>query len=283
MTDSSPTIRRRYLAAELSKARKAAGITAAQAAEQLGCAQSKISRMEAGVSPASVADVRMLLDFYGVPVLQADRLLTVCREARLRGWWHDYRDLVSDPQVTYVGLEDAASAVRTFETTYIPGLLQTQEYARAVIKSGSPPPNEEQVERLVGLRMNRQAILRRNPPTRLWAVIDEAAIRRVVGSDEIMYSQLLHLAEAAAIPHVDIQILPFSAGAYSAMSGAFTILQYPEEGYDDSAYLRTLAGDIYVEELYDLDRFSRIFSDLTAAALSQRETISFAEKASVKG
>jgi transcriptional regulator with XRE-family HTH domain len=283
MTDSSPTIRRRYLAAQLRKAREAAGLTIKEAAAHLVCTHSKISRIEHGIYLANVGDVRMLLDFYEVPVIEADRLLQIAREARLKGWWHEYRDITSGPFATYVGLEDAASAVLTYEAAVIPGLLQTPAYARAIMETGPEPLAPDQVEAMVRLRLARQAILTRMPPTELWAILDEAAIRRVVGSEEVMHDQLLHLAELAAEPTIGIQILPFSAGSHPAITGGFTILKYPEEGYDDSGYERNLAGDVYVEAADDLDRFNGIFRRLTAMALSQRESIDLAAKVAVKG
>jgi transcriptional regulator with XRE-family HTH domain len=177
----SPTVRRRRLAAELRRLREAARMTCEEVAEHLECSASKISRVETGRSSVSPRDVRDMLEVYGVDAQQRDSLVQLARDSRQKGWWHAYNDTLQPWFVTYVGLETAASEIRNFEVDLIPGLLQTADYARAVIRAGNINVTDEEIERGVALRMERQPLLTRDKPPQLWAVIDEAALRRLVG------------------------------------------------------------------------------------------------------
>ncbi len=271
----SPTVRRRRLAAELRRLREAARMTCEDVAEHLECSASKISRVETGRVSVSPRDVRDMLEFYGADPRQCDSLVQLARDSRQKGWWHAYSDTMQPWFATYVGLEAAASEIRNFEVDLIPGLLQTADYARAVIRSGSVSAVDEEIERGVALRMERQPLLTRDGPPQLWAVIDEAALRRRVGGDGVMCHQLDHLLEHSSLPNVTIQVLPFGAGAHPAMGNPFAILGFPERADPDVVYVADLTSCLYVENIEEVDRHNLIFNHLRAAALPLSDTAAF--------
>jgi transcriptional regulator with XRE-family HTH domain len=271
----SPTVRRRRLAAELRRLREAARMTCEDVAEHLECSASKISRVETGRVSVSPRDVRDMLEFYGVDPRQCDGLVQLARDSRQKGWWHAYSDTMQPWFATYVGLEAAASEIRNFEVDLIPGLLQTTDYARSVIRSGSVNATDEEIERGVALRMERQPLLTRDGPPGLWAVIDEAALRRRVGGDGMMRHQLDHLLELSSLPSVTIQVLPFGAGAHPAMGFPFAILGFPERADPDVVYVTDLTSCLYVENIEEVDHHNLIFNHLRAAALSFSDTAAF--------
>ena len=271
----SPTVRRRRLAAELRRLREAARMTCEDVAEHLECSASKISRVETGRVSVSPRDVRDMLEFYGADPQQCDSLVQLARDSRQKGWWHAYSDTMQPWFATYVGLEAAASEIRNFEVDLIPGLLQTADYARAVIRSGSVSAVDEEIERGVALRMERQPLLTRDGPPQLWAVIDEAALRRRVGGDDVMRHQLDHLLELSSLPNVTIQVLPFGAGAHPAMGNPFAILGFPERADPDVVYVADLTSCLYVENIEEVDRHNLIFNHLRAAALPLSDTAAF--------
>jgi len=187
-SEQSPTVRRRRLALELRRLREAARLTCEEVAEHLECSASKISRVETGRVSVSPRDVRDMLELYGVPEQQRDSLVQLSRDSRQKGWWHAYSDTIQPQFATYVGLESAASEIRVYEVNIIPGLLQTEDYARTMMRSGTMNGSHEDVERKVALRMARQPALTRDDPPMLWTVVDEAALRRRVGGTELMRS-----------------------------------------------------------------------------------------------
>jgi transcriptional regulator with XRE-family HTH domain len=267
-SEQSPTVRRRRLALELRRLREAAHLTCEEVAEHLECSASKISRVETGRVSVSPRDVRDMLKLYGVPEQQRDSLVQLSRDSRQKGWWHAYSDTIHPQFATYVGLESAASEIRVYEVNLIPGLLQTEEYARTMIRSGTMNGSLEDVERKVALRMARQPALTRNDPPMLWTVVDEAALRRRVGGTELMRAQLEHVLELSALKNVAMQVIPFGAGAHPAMGRPFVILVFPERIDPDVVYLEDLTSAFYLEDVDEVDRYNVFFNHLRATALS---------------
>ena len=267
-TEHSPTVRRRRLALELRRLREAARLTCEEVAEHLECSASKISRVETGRVSVSPRDVRDMLELYGVPTDQRESLVQLARDSRQKGWWHAYSDTMQPQMATYIGLESAASEIRIYEVSLIPGLLQTEDYARAVIKAGMVNSPAEDIERRVSLLMARQPAVVRDDPPKVWAVLDEAALRRRVGGSGLMRLQLEHLLAQAALPNVAVQVIPFAGGAHPAMGRPFIILVFPERVDTDVVYLEDLTSALWVENVDEVDRYSVFFDHLCATALS---------------
>ena len=266
--EHSPTVRRRRLALELRRLREAARLTCEEVAEHLECSTSKISRIETGRVSVSPRDVRDMLDLYGVSAQQGASLVQLARDSRQKGWWHAYSDTIQPRFATYIGLESAASEIRIYEVTPIPALLQTEDYARTVITAGIVGGDRDGVDRNVELLMARQPPLTSDDPPRLWAVLDEAALRRTVGGAGLMRLQLDHLLDLSRLPNVAIQVIPFGAGAHPAMGRPFVILAFPERADPDVVYLEDLTSALYVEDVDEVDRYNMFFNHLRATALS---------------
>lgn len=266
----SPTIRRRRLGAELRRRREEAGITIEAAAERLACSASKISRIETGHSSATPRDVEGLLEIYGVHGAEAEVLLRFSREARQKGWWHPYNTVLTG---AYVGLEAAARSVRAYEQQVVPGLLQTEAYADALLREARPDITDVEVARRVRVRMARQSLLTQDDPLDLRVVLDEAVVRRPVGGDAVMRAQVARLIEAAGLPNVSVQVLPFSVGAHAGMDGTFAILDFPEPGDPDVVYAENATGGLFLEKDDDLRKYSFIFDHVCAAALGPEESV----------
>jgi len=264
----SPTVRRRRLALELRRLREAARLTCEEVADHLECSASKISRVETGRVSVSPRDVRDMLELYGVPVAQRERLVQLARDSRQKGWWHAFSDTMQPQFATYVGLESAASEIRIYEVSLIPELLQTEDYARVVIRSGMMSSPSDDIERQVQLRMARQPAITRDDPPKVWAVLDEAALRRQVGGPGLMRLQLEHLLAQAALPNVAVQVIPFGGGAHPAMGRPFIILVFPERVDTDVVYLEDLTSALYLEDVAEVDRYNVFFNHLRATALS---------------
>jgi hypothetical protein len=224
--------------------------------------------VETGRVSVSPRDVRDMLELYGVPPQQRESLVQLARDSRQKGWWHAYSDTMQPQFVTYVGLESAASEIRIYEVSLIPELLQTEDYARAVIRSGMMNSPPEDVERRVALRMARQPAITRDDPPKVWAVLDEAALRRRVGGAGLMRLQLEHLLAQAALPNVAVQVIPFGGGAHPAMGRPFIVLVFPERVDTDVVYLEDLTSALYLEDVADVDRYNVFFNHLRASALS---------------
>jgi transcriptional regulator with XRE-family HTH domain len=267
-TEHSPTVRRRRLALELRRLREAARLTCEEVAEHLECSASKISRVETGRVSVSPRDVRDMLELYGVPAAQRESLVQLARDSRQKGWWHAYSDTMQPQMATYIGLESAASEIRIYEVSLIPGLLQTEDYARAVIRAGMVNSPAEDIERRVSLLMARQPAVVRDDPPKVWAVLDEAALRRRVGGSGLMRLQLEHLLAQAALPNVAVQVIPFAGGAHPAMGRPFIILVFPERVDTDVVYLEDLTSALYLEDVAEVDRYNVFFNHLRATALS---------------
>lgn len=262
-----PTVRRILLGAQLRRLREAQEITRDQAGYSIRASESKISRMELGRVPFKERDVADLLTLYGVTE-EAERapLLALANAASVPGWWHRYGDVLADWFQPYLGLEEAASIIRTYEVQFVPGLLQAPEYAHAVITAGNPGATAAEIDRRVAMRMARQNVLTSPAPPRLWAVIDEAALRRPIGGTGVMRAQLQALIEKIKLDNVIVQVMPFRFGSHAAECGAFSILRFPEPDVPDVVYLEHLTSAMYLDKRHDLDRYLQVMELLTTQA-----------------
>ena len=274
-TRPSPTVRGRRLRYELRRLREQRGLTIEQASEQSGgdWTPSAISRWETGDRRIRPADLRVLLDIYEVHGDQREVLLTLAREARQRGWWQSYSgDAVPGWFQVYLGLEAEAASIHEYDAELIPGLLQTADYYRAYMRTAPAVGDEEAIERKVAVRAARQERLTAGDPPECWAVLNEAAIRRVVGGADVMRAQLQHIVQMADRQHISVQVLPFRAGAHPAMDGSFIILGFPEAPDPDVVYLESQTGSLYLEKLPEVDRYQAMFNHLVAKALDPDES-----------
>jgi transcriptional regulator with XRE-family HTH domain len=271
---SGPTVRRILMGTQLRRLREARGITREDAGYHIRGSESKISRMELGRVSFKERDVVDLLALYGVEeVAERDALVTLAREANAAGWWHQYADVLPDWFQTYVGLEEAASVLRVYEVQFVPGLLQTASYARAVITRGQPGVPAQEIERRVSMRITRQELLSKQGGPRLWAVVDEAALRRPVGSPEVFRSQLEHLIEVTQDPRITLQVTPFGTGGPIAEAGAFTIMRFPEQDLPDVVYLEQLTSALYLDKREDVERYSEVMERLSVESESPERTV----------
>jgi transcriptional regulator with XRE-family HTH domain len=268
----SPTVRRRRLGLELRRLREAAGLTIEIVAERLECSSSKISRIETGHTGVTPRDTRDMLSVYGIDGPAADDLVQVARDARQKGWWHLYGTVLTG---AYVGLEAAASSIRSYEVQVIPGLLQTRDYARIMVRNGRPGMSESDVDRRVHVRMARQSLLVQDDPLDLWVVLDETIFHRLMGGPALMREQLDRLASSAAQPNVTVQVLPFSVGAHVAMEGSFTILGYEEPADPDVVFAENAAGGLFLEKDEELQQYHYIFDHLRASAMPPDESVAY--------
>ncbi|MEU9589049.1 helix-turn-helix domain-containing protein [Streptomyces sp. NPDC048219] len=274
-----PVVRRRKLGAELRALRTSAGITSGEAARLVGWHQSKVSRIETGTSGAKPADVRLLLDAYGVDDRELRELLVVLAGSEDAGgrhhWWHAYRGVLPPTYRDFISLESQASAMRTLETTVVPGLLQTPEYARAVTRAAVDGLSDERLDTLVEVRLARQDVLRADPPLELNAVLDEAVLRREVGGPGVMARQLTRLVEAARLPNVRLQVLPFTAGAHIGVTGPFVIFSFPSTSDLDVVVLDHLTSSLHLERKEDLEAYTEAFDALLLHALSPADSLDY--------
>lgn len=271
--DPNPTVRRRRLGAELRQLREAAELTCEEAGLRLECHGSKISRIENGRSGLRQRDLRDMLDLYGLTDAQErEGLLALARDSGKKGWWVGYGDVISARYADFIGLENDAAWVRDYEMQLVPGLLQTEDYARVVMgmKPGRDPV--EEVEPLVAVRMARQRRLGGEKPLHLWAVMGEAALRQRVGNPEIMRKQLHHLLDVATLPNIDLQVLPFTAGEHPGLDGAFTIVGFPAPSDRDVVWVENLNGGLYVEREEEIALYGLVFDRLIAAAMSSKDS-----------
>ena len=269
---ASPTLRRRRLGLELRRLRETAGVTIEQVAERLECSASKISRIERGHSGATPRDVRDILAVYNVHGAAAEELVQVAREARQKGWWHLYGTMLSG---AYVGLEAAESAINGSEAQVFPGLLQTADYAREMIRRARPDIEQAELDRRIHVRRVRQALLTQQDPVQFWVVLDEAVFHRWVGDRPVMRQQLDHLLEMTERPNVTVQVLPFAFGAHAGMEGSFAILSYDGEVDPDVVFTENAAGGLFLEKEEDLRRYHLIFDHLQASALPPDHSAAF--------
>ncbi|MET7298414.1 helix-turn-helix transcriptional regulator [Embleya sp. NPDC005575] len=276
---SGSTVRRILLGSQLRRLREAKGISREEAGYEIRASESKISRMELGRVSFKERDVADLLTMYGVgDETERAALLGLAAEANAQGWWHNYNDILPSWFQVYVGLEEAASVIRTYEVQFVPGLLQTPEYARAVVIAGQPSASAAEVDRRVGLRMQRQSILYRDKPPRLWVVLDEAALRRPIGGREVMRDQVRHLIEMAALPNVTIQIMPFRFGAHAAEGGPFLLLRFPESDLPDVVYLEQLTSALYLDKRDEVDAYTEVMDRLSVDGMPPDKSVDLLQR-----
>ncbi|MER5961955.1 helix-turn-helix domain-containing protein [Streptomyces sp. NPDC002057] len=270
----NPTVRRRRLGQELRKLREAKNMTAEQVAERLLVSQSKISRLENGRRSISQRDVRDLCGVYEVEdERMVDSLMQMAKDSRQQGWWHAFGDI---PYSVYIGLETDAESLRMYEPQIIPGLLQTHAYAEAVITGALPESTPADIEKRVTVRTRRQERIRdEERPLRLWAVIDEGALHRIVGSRQLMVEQLEHLVEQSHLPHVTVQVIPFEMGAHPGISGQYSILEFPDTSDSSVVYIEGVTSDLYLEKAQDVGKYSVMYEHLRAQALNVEQSRDF--------
>lgn len=277
---TGPTVRRRRLGAELRRLRDSAGYKLEEVAGMLGVAPSTLSRIETGKAPTKSAYLSQLLELYQVTDAgQRQILVDMAREGHRKGWWAAYDDVLPSGLGVYVGLEAEASGLRSYEIGVVHGLLQTTDYARAVLRASAPRHTADQIERLVDLRMERQRRLDDNPPLDLWVIHDEAVIRRTVGGPVVMRHQLAHLLVAAGLPGVTLQVLPFDTGAHAGHDGPFSIVEFHDRSDSEVVYVESTAGPIYLEKDREVRASAEVFDRLRAAALPPEASLDLISKA----
>jgi transcriptional regulator with XRE-family HTH domain len=271
-----PTVLRMLLGTQLRRLREAAGITPEQAAYEIRASRSKISRMESGRGKFKDRDLADLLTFYGVADgQQRSSFRSLARQSNQADWWAKYSGILPDWFEPYLGLESAASTIRSLDIQFVPGLFQTDDYARAAIRLGHPSDTAEQIEHRVGLRIKRQDLIGKPTPPRIWSVMDEAVLRRPVGGPEVMRAQLDYLAKMALLPHVTIQVLPFARGGHSGESGSFTVLRFKEHDLPDLVYIEQLTSAIYLEQRAEVELYLAVMDQLSGEALTPAATVDF--------
>ena len=254
---SGPTVLRILLGAQLRRLRESRNISREDAGWEIRASGSKISRMELGRVSFKERDVSDLLTLYGVEdAKEREALLNLAQQANNPGWWHHFSDILPSWFQSYLGLEAAATLIRTYEIQFVPGLLQTADYARAVILLGHAGADAAEIDRRIELRRQRQQILTRPDPPQLWVVIDEAVLRRPIGGVEVMKAQIEQLIEASRMPNVRMQIIPFLAGGHAAAGGPFAILRFPEPELPDVVYVEQLTSAIYLDKREDVDHYA---------------------------
>jgi transcriptional regulator with XRE-family HTH domain len=276
-----PTVRRRRLGAELRRLREAHSLKLEEVAERLDLAPSTLSRIETGKAPTKSAYLTAMLELYEVADPGARKVLVdMAREGHRKGWWSIYDDVLPSGFDIYVGLEAEASGLRSYETEVVHGLLQTTEYAVAVLRELRPRDSEEQIKRVVDLRMERQRLLDQDPPLDLWLILDEGAIRRTIAGPAVMRGQLEHLIEASRWSNVTLQILAFEAGAHAGLIGPFSILEFPERADSDVAYTESVGGMIYLEKDREVRACAEAFDRMRASALSPAASVELIQRVS---
>lgn len=261
--ESGSVVRRMLLGSHLRRLRESRGITREKAGYSIRASESKISRMELGRVSFKTRDVEDLLTLYGIAD-EAERtsLLSLAKEANVAGWWHSYSDVLPSWFPTYVGLEGAASLIRSYEVQFVHGLLQTEAYAHAVVARGMKGASEADIERRVALRLERQKYLVSESAPDFHVVLDEAALRRPYGDREVMRGQLQHLIDISQRPNVRLQVMPFSFGGHSGESGAFTVLSFPESDLSDVVYLEQLTSALYLDKREDVTQYEKAMKEL---------------------
>ncbi|MGO9783973.1 MAG: helix-turn-helix domain-containing protein [Streptosporangiaceae bacterium] len=262
-------MRRRRLGFELRRLRESHSIKLEEVAEQLGVAASTLSRIETGKAPTKSVYLNAMLEMYGVDdPAQRQVLIDMAREGHRKGWWSVYDDVLPTGFGIYVGLEAEAAGLRSFQGEVVEGLLQTPDYARAVLREVQNRDTDEQIDKLVDLRIKRQDVLERDGPLDVWLILDEGVIRRTIGGPDVMLGQLGRLTEASKMPNVTLQVLPFESGSHAGLKGSFSILEFPERADADVAYVESVAGIIYLEKDREVRTCAEAFDRLRAAALS---------------
>ncbi len=269
----APTVPRMLVGFELRRLREASGITREAAGKVIRASDAKLSRLESGRASFKERDLTDLLTLYGATdEHEREVILALARQARAAGWWAKYRDVLPGWCERYVGLEQAAAIIRTYEVQFLPGLLQTEDYAHAVSRLGDPTVSSEEVERRVSLRMTRQRLLTQPQAPNLWAVVDEAALRRPLGGQRVMRAQLRHVIELTELPNVTLQVVPFHLGGHAAAGGAFALLRFAEPDLPDIVYLEQLTNALYLDKRREVEHYVRVMERLCHQAEPPAET-----------
>lgn len=262
-----PTALRMLLGAHLRRLREAQGVSREDAGWEIRSSESKISRLELGRVSFKERDVADLLTLYAVDDQdERARLLALARDANRPGWWHRYGDVLPSWFQSYLGLEAAAALIRTYEVQFVPGLLQTQDYARAVVRLGHANARAEEIERRVTLRMDRQRLLTRSGAPQLWAVVDEAVLRRPIGGPNVMRAQIEALIDITELPNVRLQVIGFHVGGHAAAGGAFSILRFPDQDLPDVVYIEQLTSALYLDKRDDVEHYATAMERLCIEA-----------------
>jgi hypothetical protein len=267
-----PTVLKILLGAQLRRLRDLAGVSRDEAGYHIRASGSKISRLELGRVSFKERDVADLLELYGVAGEQRDQLLQLTHEANATPWWQKYREVVPDWFQVYVGLEEAAALIRIYEVQFVPGLLQTEDYARAVVMQGAQSLSPEEIDSRVAVRMGRQKLFSRENPARLWAIVDEAALRRPIGSRDVLAGQINRLIDATSEANITLQVMPFKHGGHAAEGGAFTIMRFPEADLPDMVYMEYLTGAHYIDKPDDVELYAAVMERLSVAGTSPEKT-----------
>jgi hypothetical protein len=267
-----PTVLKILLGAQLRRLRETAGVTRDDAGYHIRASGSKISRLELGRVSFKERDVSDLLDLDHVGGEQKDQLVQLTREANATPWWQKYREVVPDWFQVYVGLEEAATLIRVYEVQFVPGLLQTEEYARAVVMQGSPGLLPDEVDNRVNVRLGRQRLFAKENAPRLWAIVDEAALRRPMGGRDVLAGQIKRLMEAVSEPNITLQVMPFKYGGHGAEGGAFTIMRFPEADLPDMVYMEYLTGAHYIDKPDEVEVYAAVMERLSVAGTSPEKT-----------
>ncbi|MFV2195314.1 helix-turn-helix domain-containing protein [Nocardiopsis sp. LOL_012] len=276
----SPTVGRRRLGIELRKLREQNKFTMERVAEDSGLSEPTLSRVENGKRVLKQVELRGLLDLYGVrDPLQLQRLRDMAKVAAEDAWWDQYDDVLPSGLGSYVGLESEAAALRSFSDRLIHGLLQTEDYCRAVVRAGDHRASEEAVERRVQLRVQRQEVLQKRRPPLLRSIIDESAIRRTVGGRAAMAAQLRHLIAVSELPDVSVQVVPFSLGAHAGVDGHFTLIEFEDPEVQQHVYVESSAGNLFIQKRTSVSEFRERFDRLQMEALSPRESLTLITEA----
>ncbi len=274
-----PTVLRILLGSQLRKLREANGVTREAAGWEIRASESKISRMELGRVGFKERDVADLLTLYGVnDKTEREALLALARQANAQGWWQRFSDVLPNWFQAYLGLESSAAMIRTYEVQFVPGLLQSREYARAVVMIGHGAAGLDEIERRVDVRMARQQLLTRTGAPHVWAVLDEAVLRRPIGGRTVMRTQIAALMDATKLSNVTIQVVPFSAGGHAAAGGAFSILRFPDAELPDVVYMEQLTSALYLDKRDDVDMYAAAMERLCVEAEPPDRTLALLER-----
>jgi len=254
--------------------RSEAGLTRDDVTGRTGINEATLYRIENAKARPQARTLTALLELYGAPEDQRAELAALARQSTEQNWLQSFPNELPEPYPTYISFEGEARTLLNYESLFVPGLLQTEDYARAALLRGSPTATKEEIQRLVEARMGRQAVLTREPPLRLWSIVDEAVFHRLVGGRDVMRTQLAYLAEAADLPHITLQAIPYDVGGHPGMGGAFVVLQFDEPGASDVVYIETQAGDLFLESEADVSRFTTVIEHLRALALPPDDSVS---------
>ncbi|GLW09543.1 transcriptional regulator [Microtetraspora sp. NBRC 13810] len=272
MSGQNP-VRRRQLISELKRLREASGLTQEEVANHLDWHHTKVFRIETGRTAPHPTDVRVMCELYGLKDTdQVAALLQLAKDSRKRGWWYSYRDVLPSRYEFLIGLEQEADAIHTFELAVVPGLLQTENYARALIAGGPLELDHDEVQRRLEVRMTRQKVLNGPDRPQLWAILDEAVIHRVIGGAQVMKAQLEYLITASEAGKTTIQIVPYTVGAHPGTAGSFIVLGFSDPGETDVVYTETIGGSLSVDKPEEVRHYTTAFDHLRAVALSPADT-----------